>query len=275
MLRTLRRLNTYRWRVHVPVTVVGIFGVVYVALRPESVSVTELMMLFCGWVLINGLGTSVGMHRIFAHRTHALTGWMNGFVAVLATLACEGSTIWWCAMHRGQHHPHSDTDRDVHSPRHGVWHAAVGWTASSRVQEVNLRHAADLLRDPVHMWLHVNYLGFINFVWVYTLLLSPQLFLWFLVFPTAFGIWRESLENVVSHTPALGYRNYQTNDRSTNVWWMALFTWGNGWHNNHHANPAAYDFGSGTSGRWWELDPSRIFLPLLKRYERTTLESSG
>lgn len=271
MLRILRRLNTYRWRVHIPLTLIGVLGIVYVVLREQTISLAEILLFVSGWLLITGLGAAVGLHRIFAHRTHQLTGIANKIVVALATLSCEGPTIWWSAMHRGIHHPHSDTDKDIHSPIHGAWHSAFGWTESSRVEAVNLRRAPDLLRDPVHMWFHVHYLDFINIVWILSFVVSPQLFLWFFILPTAMGLWRDSLENVVAHTPRMGYRNFDTKDRSTNVWWLAPFGFGNAWHNNHHANPASFDFGIGVSGKWWELDTSRIFTRLLKKYERTTL----
>jgi stearoyl-CoA desaturase (delta-9 desaturase) len=82
---------------------------------------------------------------------------------------------------------------------------------------------------------------------------------------TGYGLLQDNMINVFGHIKAgIGYRNFETNDNSHNNIIMGLLTWGQGWHNNHHYAPGNYDFGSGTSGKWWEFDPCRLFLFLLK-----------
>jgi stearoyl-CoA desaturase (delta-9 desaturase) len=82
---------------------------------------------------------------------------------------------------------------------------------------------------------------------------------------TFIGVTQDNLINVFGHTRGLiGYRNFDTKDNSHNNILLGYLGWGQGWHNNHHHDPKSYDFGSGVSGRWWEWDPARIFLPFLK-----------
>jgi stearoyl-CoA desaturase (delta-9 desaturase) len=83
--------------------------------------------------------------------------------------------------------------------------------------------------------------------------------------PTAIALLSDNLVNIYGHTRSMfGYRNYDVKDLSQNNVILGYLGWGQGWHNNHHAHPANYDFGSGTSGKWWEWDPCRIFIPFLR-----------
>lgn len=218
--------------------------------------------LIVGWVLIAGLGVSVALHRVFTHRTHTPKTWLKLVLLTCATLACDGTSILWCALHRGSHHPHADTEKDPQRPRlkEGLLYTLHGWK-NEIPKYLQLKSVPDLLRDPHHQMFHRHYVKIILGIWLIALLISPQFFLFGIIVPTFLSVWSNNFENVLSHIPKLGYRNHDTRDKSTNVWWLLPFGWGAGnLHNNHHASPAKYLF----SEKWFEIDPAIIFIPLLK-----------
>jgi fatty-acid desaturase len=121
-----------------------------------------------------------------------------------------------------------------------------------------------LLRKPNHVWFHKHHL---KVLWLAPLLVA--IFDWQFALTgfwlvTMIGVIQDNTINVLGHLPGfIGYRNFDTDDNSQNNFILGYLGWGQGWHNNHHWSPASYDFGSGVSGKWWEWDPCKIFLPLL------------
>lgn len=254
---------SYRSNVYIPLNLLTLLGIL-LSIFYWPFSWASIALFFSGWLMFVGLGAAVGLHRIFAHRTHTLPRWKKLIVLFCSTMACEGPTIWWCSVHRGLHHRHADTDRDPHSPNHGWYHSIIGWIEKSKVDSLSLRYAPDLLRDKDHRWFQEHYNCIIPSVWfAFFLLFGFHALFYFMLLPSFIGMWRDSFENAITHTPSCGYRNFETNDRSTNVLWMVPFGFGNAFHNNHHYSPASFDFGSGISGRWWEIDLAKIFLPFL------------
>lgn len=254
---------TYRSNVFLPLNALALLGIVMSFYW--SLDWTDLVMFLIGWFLFVGLGAAAGMHRVFAHRTHVLPQWKKLIVLFCTTMSCQGPTIWWCSMHRGLHHRFADTDKDPHSPTHGVYHAMVGWMDKAKVDAMSMRYAPDLMRDPDHRWFQENYNTIIPGVWLcFALLLGFQWFIFLFILPVFIGLWRDNIENAITHIKGFGYRNFDTNDNSTNVLWVMPFGFGNCFHNNHHYDPASYDFGSGISGKWWEFDLARVFLPFLE-----------
>jgi hypothetical protein len=182
-------------------------------------------------------------------------------------------------FHHKHSHPNSllsgvfyfnaDKEKDIHSPVvYGKWQAFLGWLnfTSDKNNTINVKYAIDLLRKPNFIWFHNNYY---RLLFGFPLLVA--LFDWRLAFaafylPTFISLIQDNGVNVFGHIKGLiGYRNFDTNDFSQNNAFFGYLGWGQGWHNNHHAKPANYDFGSGTSGKWWEFDPCRLFLPFLGR----------
>lgn len=209
---------------------------------------------------------TVGFHRLFAHRTFRTGAALRAVLAVAGSMAVQGPVIYWAANHR-RHHTHADKPGDPHSPHlygpeprrrlRGLVHAHVGWLFNHELTDC-ARYAPDLLRDP--MLTRINRL---YFVWVVLGLALPaaagglatgggtgalQGFLWgglvriFLLQHTTFSI------NSVCHV--FGSRSFETDDRSTNNAWLALISFGEAWHNNHHAFPTSARFGL----RWWQVD---------------------
>ena len=208
------------------------------------------------WLRIFAIGA--GYHRYFSHRAYA-TGRVFQFVlAFLAQSSAQKSVLWWAAKHR-HHHLHSDTEDDVHSPRHtGFWYSHLGWIFARRHAKTDLTKVADLARYRDLVLLHKCELvpavaaGALCF-WIAG---WPGLvvgFFWstVLLYHATFCI------NSLAHVR--GSKRYVTGDDSRNNWLLAFFTMGEGWHNNHHAYQSSVRQGF----RWWEIDGTFHILKLL------------
>ena len=200
------------------------------------------------------LGITLGYHRLLTHRSLKAPRWVERALATCGALAMEGSPLEWVAHHR-MHHAGTDSHCDPHNAHRGFWFSHVGWIFyqvpdfddSTRIR----KFARDITADPYLAWLSkptslfgmqialagiLFALGGVGFVvWgIFVRLVSLYHVTWFV--------------NSVAHK--WGYRNYETPDLSTNSWWVALLGFGEGWHNNHHAQPDAVH----VQHRWWELD---------------------
>jgi stearoyl-CoA desaturase (delta-9 desaturase) len=208
------------------------------------------------WVRIFGIGA--GYHRYFSHRAYATSRAFQFVLALLSQSTAQKSVLWWAAKHR-HHHLHSDTEEDVHSPRHkGFFYSHVGWIFSRRHDATDLVKVADLARYPELKWLHKYELVPAIVLGVICFLVGgwPGLvvgFFWstVLVYHATFCI------NSLAHVR--GRKRYVTGDDSRNNWLLALFTMGEGWHNNHHA----YQSSARQGFRWWEIDPTFYILKAL------------
>ncbi len=245
-----------------PILTLGAIGAITMVMTS---SYMWLLLTFAFWVMLSGLGIAVGYHRIFSHQCYKLQSWLDTFILLCGTMACQSSSLTWVSIHIGYHHPHSDTEKDLHSPTKGLWHAFLGWTFLVNTTTVNHKYAVKLIRKPAHVFCHTHYF---KVVWG-IILLMLLLFGWKVVLfgycmAASISILQDNLVNIFGHSPKLGYRNYELNDRSSNFLPLGYLGWGQGWHNNHHKSPKSFDFGTGISGKWWEYDPCRIFIPLLK-----------
>lgn len=186
-----------------------------------------------------------------------------------ATFAGQGGSIFWVAMHRGYHHPHSDTLKDYHSPvAYDKKTAFVGWyfKITESNNPVNFKYAVDLLRKKNHVWFHNHHIKLLWLVPLFVALFDWKLALTGFWLVTMIGSLQDNLVNVYGHYKGLiGYRNFETRDNSQNNPILGYLAWGQGWHNNHHYAPASYNFGSGVSGKWWEIDMCVIFKPFLEK----------
>jgi stearoyl-CoA desaturase (delta-9 desaturase) len=219
------------------------------------------------WMLSSGLGIAVGYHRVFSHKTHQLPAWKENIILFFATFAGQGASLFWVALHRGYHHPHSDTERDIHSPNvYGKLHAFIGWQykITENNNPVNLKYAVDLLRKKNHVWFHNNHLKILWLVPIFVAIFDWKCALVCFWLPTMIGVLQDNLVNVYGHTKSIfSFRNFDIKDNSQNNWILGYLCWGQGWHNNHHYDPKSFDFGTSISGKWYEFDPCRIFKFLL------------
>jgi fatty-acid desaturase len=209
-----------------------------------------------------GLGICVGYHRLLTHRSFKCPKAVEYGLALLGAFTLEGGPIDWVTHHR-QHHQYSDEPGDPHSAREGFFWSHVLWMMWMPDEEswsqLVARYSPDLQRQAFYRFLGRYYLAL-------SLLLAGLLY-WAGGWP--FVVWGMCVRLVVtyhstwfvnsaSHT--FGYRNFEISDLSTNCWWVALITYGEGWHNNHHAFPTSARHGL----RWWEVDLSYAFIRTLE-----------
>ncbi len=233
------------------VTVVSIFHVGAVAaLFMFSWKALALVALL--WWVSGSVGIGMGFHRLLTHRGYKTPKWVEYLTTVCGLLTLEGGQIQWVVTHR-IHHSHTDAPGDPHTPRDGGWWAHMGWiffgTAQQHPPEVMARYAPDLLRDPVHVWLNRLFWVPLTLLGIALLLLGGwPMVMWGVFFRVTAGLHATWLVNSATHL--WGTRRFDVADDSTNSWWVALLTFGEGWHNNHHAHPRAARHGL----TWYEID---------------------
>jgi stearoyl-CoA desaturase (Delta-9 desaturase) len=217
--------------------------------------------VFLYWMTI-GLGISMGYHRLHTHRSYQIPLFLEYFFAVCGSLTLEGGPIFWVATHR-LHHQKSDQPGDPHSPHDGAWWSHIGWILLGDTNHNNTRvlskYAPDLAKHKFYIWLN-------NYHWVPLTVLGGvlyaigglPLFLWGGCLRVVVGLHSTWLVNSATHM--WGRRRFETRDDSRNSWWVALLTFGEGWHNNHHAHPTSARHGLA----WYELDHSWILISIFK-----------
>jgi len=228
------------------------FAAIFTGVTWEAIAICIALY----WIRIFAIGA--GYHRYFSHRAYSTSRIFQFVLALACQATAQKSVLWWAAKHR-HHHLHSDTLDDVHSPRHkGFWYSHMGWIFDRKHDKVDLVKVADFARFPELMWLHrlevlpavaLGALCFLIAGW-------PGLVVGFcwstvLVYHATFCI------NSLAHVH--GRKRYVTGDDSRNNWLLAIFTMGEGWHNNHHAYQSSVRQGF----RWWEYDPTYYILKSL------------
>jgi fatty-acid desaturase len=213
------------------------------------------------WVSV-GLGISMGYHRLHTHRGFKTPKLFEYVLAVCGTLTLEGGPIFWVATHR-LHHQYSDEALDPHSPRVSGFWSHLGWIlfGESHHNDTALmsRYAPDLGRDAFYRWLTTYHwvpltvLGFVLLA-----IGGWPLVNWAIFLRVVVGLHATWLVNSATHL--WGRRRFMTPDDSKNSWWVALLTFGEGWHNNHHAHPTSARHGLA----WYEFDPTWLELKLLR-----------
>lgn len=211
------------------------------------------------WVA-GGLGVCMGYHRLLTHGSFETYSWVRRTLAFFGMMAGEGPPIMWVAVHR-KHHQFSDQEDDPHSPRDGRWWSHIIWMipkhSTKDWSKLYAKYAPDLLRDPFMKFLNKTFL-----LWHFTAAaalfgggyalggLNMGLSFLFYGFFLRLVLVMHATWLINSATHIWGYRNYTTTDDSKNLWWVALLTYGEGWHNNHHAHQRTAQHGH----RWWEFD---------------------
>jgi stearoyl-CoA desaturase (delta-9 desaturase) len=229
--------------------------------------------------VLTGLGVTVGFHRLFTHRSFATKSWLRGVFAVCGSAAIEGPVISWVADHR-KHHAFSDQPGDPHSPHvdHGVgWrgalrglaHAHMGWLFLHTQRGARKRYAPDLIADPV--------VSFVDRTFLYWAIggLGAAFGLGWLIGGTLTAaltglLWGGAVRLLVLHHVTFsinslchffGRRRFDTDDESRNLAWLSVLSFGEAWHNNHHAFPTSAAHGM----RWWEFDSSKLVIRGLEK----------
>lgn len=217
--------------------------------------------LILHWMALT-FGIGMGYHRLLTHRAFKVPKAIEYFLTICGTLTLEGGPLFWVGTHR-VHHQHSDKDGDPHSPRHGAWWAHMLWIVFGEGNHNNTammaKYAPDLARDPFHRWLNTWH-------WVPLTVLGVALFalgglpmlLWGVFLRVTVGLHFTWMVNSITHI--WGSRRFSTRDDSRNNVLVALLTFGEGWHNNHHAHPTSARHGLA----WYELDVTWLQIRLLK-----------
>jgi sn-1 stearoyl-lipid 9-desaturase len=240
--------HTINWLV---VVVFGLFHIGAVASLFMFSWQALIVAVILYWIA-GSLGIGMGYHRLLTHRGYKTPKPVEYFLSLCGTLAVEGGPANWVVTHR-IHHRFSDQDGDPHSPRDGGWWAHMGWILVGRAQEhpsaVLRRYAPDLMRDRFQSWLNRLYIWPIVALGVGLYALGGWPFLtWGLCLRVVLGLHATWLVNSATHM--WGSRRFATRDDSRNNWWVAWLTFGEGWHNNHHAHPTSARHGLA----WYEID---------------------
>jgi stearoyl-CoA desaturase (Delta-9 desaturase) len=249
-----------------------------VLLWNRFVSVTDLVIAAVMY-LATAIGITVGFHRLLTHRSFQTSKPLEYTFAVLGSMAVQGPVISWVADHR-KHHAHTDSEGDPHSPHvghisglrgvaAGLWHAHAGWLMSTQGRADWKRYAADLNEDPGMRLVARQFVPLVlltlllpalaGYIATGTLVGAATGLLWgglvriFFVHHVTWSV------NSVCHY--FGTRRLSTDDRSTNVFWLALPSLGESWHHNHHAFPRSAVHGL----QRWEVDPSALIIAALER----------
>jgi stearoyl-CoA desaturase (Delta-9 desaturase) len=261
---------------------------VFLPFAVTAVAVPHLWGSWLGWsdvavfvlmYLVSGYGVTVGFHRMLTHRafqTHPATRYLFAF---LGSLSVQGPVIDWVADHR-KHHAHTDQEGDPHSPHvghgdgvagalRGLWHAHAGWLWNTHGQARAHKYAKDLVEDKGMRVINRRF---------------PLIVLASLLIPAVLGgllswslkgaftglLWAGFVRIFFQHHVTwsvnsvchfFGKRRFEVEDQSTNVFWLAIPSFGESWHHNHHAFPRSAAHGL----RWYEIDPSAMLIRLMRR----------
>jgi stearoyl-CoA desaturase (delta-9 desaturase) len=204
------------------------------------------------WWVSGSLGIGMGYHRLLTHRGYRTPKWVEYVLTTCATLALEGGPIFWVATHR-IHHQHSDQEGDPHTPLDGKWWAHMGWILMGKSMHHDTttlaRYVPDLAKSKFHVWItKYHYVPIIVLGLILLALGGLPFLMWGIFMRTVVGLHATWLVNSATHT--WGSRRFVTRDLSTNNWWVAILTFGEGWHNNHHAHPVSARHGL----KWYEVD---------------------
>ncbi len=226
---------------------------------PGAVGICLLLYFVTGC-----LGITLGFHRLLTHRSLKASPWLEGFLATCGVLALQGSPLEWVAHHR-MHHAGSDTPQDPHDASRGFWYSHMGWLfhKNPNVDDVGKlrKFGRDISADP--------YLTFLSRPAV---MIGLQVALGILLLSLGgigWVIWGIFLRLVIvyhvtwfvnSAAHMWGYQTYETESLATNNWWVGLLAFGEGWHNNHHAQPDAIH----VHRQWWEFDLTWQVVRLLR-----------
>lgn len=232
--------------------ILSVIFIIYCFLLPQTMSMWLLSAFI--YMLIGCFGISIGYHRLLTHRSFRTSRFWEIVCTLFGVAAFTGSSIGWVGVHR-QHHKFSDKKDDPHSPMvHGSKMLLANYDFTPN--QWSIRY---LITDKFHLFVHKYYFAILGTWSLLWLIINPILLMHVVLMPALISIWVSTTSNYMNHR--WGYKNFETSDNSRNLWVNAIFTFGEGWHNNHHARPGAYDFGV----KWWEIDPGAAVIRLIKK----------
>ncbi|CAN5507060.1 fatty acid desaturase [soil metagenome] len=219
-------------------------------------------MLIGNWI-VGSLGVGLGYHRLLTHRSFKAPKWLEYTLTIFGAMAIQDDAPKWVATHR-IHHQFVETDKDPHSTIRGFFWAHIGWilrgTANDHDQATLKRYVPDLLKDKFHVLLAKYYfVPLIISAFVLFAIGGWSMILWGVFARVVVGWHTTWFVNSLSHI--FGKRRFDTNDDSTNNWFVALLTFGEGWHNNHHAYPSSARHGL----KWYQFDMNWLTIRIFEK----------
>ncbi|MGJ8663521.1 MAG: acyl-CoA desaturase [Marinicella sp.] len=225
-----------------------------------GVSWTALLVCMASY-LIRMFAITAFYHRYFSHKTFKTSRFVQGLFAVIGATATQRGPIWWAAHHR-HHHLHADSELDSHSPKHGFWHSHLKWFLMKKNFSIKSEYVKDLkqypeldfidrfdILFPIAFAICLFFLGaYLNQNFPALETSGWQLVIWGYFISTVLLSHVTYCINSLAHV--FGFRSYETKDDSRNNFILAIFTLGEGWHNNHHCCPGSVKQGF----KWWQLD---------------------
>ena len=232
------------------------------------------IVLAIGYYLVRTFGLTAFYHRYFSHRAFKTSRWFQFCGSIVGCLALQKGPMWWAAHHR-THHRESDSEKDVHSPRHGgfFW-SHIGWLFQKEHSPTNRKKLPDWQKYPELWWIdrYALVIGVASIVAIYFFgealnyfapvlkTDGPMLVVWMFFISTVFLYHVTYSVNSISHL--VGSQRFKTTDDSRNNFWVALFTLGEGWHNNHHH----YQSSARQGFTWWEIDMTYYALWMFEKF---------
>jgi len=223
----------------------------------------NLAALLIGNWIVGSLGVGLGWHRLLTHRGFKAPKWLEYTLSTFATMSIQDSPEKWVATHR-MHHAFTETDKDPHSTNRGFWWAQMGWilwgTAQDHDRATLKKYVPDLIRDPGHALItRFYYVPLIVSAFILFALGGWSMVVWGVFARVVVGWHTTWFVNSLSHI--YGSRPYDTGDDSTNNWFVALLTFGEGWHNNHHMSPTSARHGL----TWYQFDMNWIAIRIFEK----------
>ncbi|MEP7014428.1 MAG: acyl-CoA desaturase [Verrucomicrobiota bacterium] len=242
----------------VAIQAMGVIGL----LTHFKISYLPIML---GLFLWGGLSTTLYLHRYLTHRGFEMREWLKFILASGSATMLAGDPVTWVGDHRF-HHLKSDTDEDIHSPVHGFPYAHMMWIIRKPAgfRERSRRYASDVQKIWYCRLFERGYIYMIPHILVASTLWLTVGFagmLWCLYVPMLVMYNMTWAVNSICHMPQFGYRSFETSDRSRNNFWVGIGAFGEGYHNNHHAQPRCAAHGL----RWWEFDMTRYVIWTLEK----------
>jgi len=237
----------------------AIHSIALLALLPSNFSWGAVGVALVLYWVTAGLGITLGYHRLVSHRSFQTPKWLEYLLIFCGTLACQGGPIEWIGLHR-IHHKFSDTEQDPHDSNKGFLWSHLNWMlCKNPASQFVDRYTKDIADDPGYKFLQKYFIP----IQVVLGLILYAMGGW------SYVIWGIFVRLVVvfhatwfvnSATHKFGYKSHESHDHSKNCWWVALLTFGEGWHNNHHA----YQYSARHGLAWWEIDITWMTIVVLR-----------
>ena len=220
----------------------------------KAVSVALILYFITG-----ALGITLGFHRLISHRSFQTSKWLEYLLVFLGTLAAQGEVFNWVGLHR-IHHKYSDTESDPQNSNRGIWWSHIGWMLHEIPAHKDIpRYTQDISENYFYQFCHSFMIPIQIVLALILYLLGGWPFVIWGIFVRLIMMFHVTwFVNSAAHK--FGYKRHESNDNSHNCWWVAILTFGEGWHNNHHVYPNSARHGL----VWWEIDITWIIIQFLQ-----------